>query len=87
VNVTIDHEVMGVEEVVAPAGTFLEAIRVDSRGQINMASFFGENSTSLSSFNFGYSTWDVEEIGMVKSTSEISGFDSGVSLTDSSLLD
>jgi hypothetical protein len=43
---------MGVEEVAAPAGTFLEAIRVDSRGQINMASFFGENNTSLSSFNF-----------------------------------
>jgi len=74
-------------KIAVPEGTFPEAIRVDSRGQINIASFFGENSTSLSSFNFGYSTWDVEEIGMVKSTSEISGFDSGVSLTDSSLLD
>jgi hypothetical protein len=74
-------------KIAVPAGTFPEAIRVDSRGQINMASFFGENSTSLSSFNFGYSTWYVEGIGMVKSTSEISGFDSGVSLTDSSLLD
>jgi len=86
VNVTIDHEIASIEEVTVPAGAFSEAIRVDSTGQIDMGSLFGENNTFFSSFDFGYSTWYVEGVGMVRSSSEISGFNSGVSLTDSSLL-
>lgn len=87
VNVTIDHEIASIEEVTVPAGTFPEAIRVDSIGQIDMSSFFGESTTFLSNFDFRYSTWYVEGVGMVKSSSEISGFDTGVRLTESSLLD
>lgn len=86
VNVVIDHEIASIEEVTVPAGTFSDAIRVDSSGQINMASIFSENSSPLSGFDFGYSTWYVEGLGMVKSSSEVSGFSTGVSLTDSSLL-
>ena len=87
VNVTIDHEIASIEEVTVPAGTFPEAIRVDSTGQIDMSSFFGESTAFLSNFDFMYSTWYVEGIGMVKSSSEISGFDTGVRLIESSLLD
>ena len=87
VSVVIDHEIASIEEVTVPAGTFSNAIRVNSTGQIDMASIFGENSSLFSGFDFGYSTWYVEGLGMVKSNSEISGFNTGVSLSDSSLLD
>jgi hypothetical protein len=86
-DVIVDHEIIGMEEANVPAGTFPEALRVDSDGQINMFLVSDEDSTPVSSFDFGYSTWYVEGIGMVKSSSEISGFDAGVSLIDSSLLD
>lgn len=86
VNVTIDHEIASIEEVTVPAGTFPEAIRVDSTGQIDMSSFLGGNTPFLNNFDFSYSTWYVEGIGMVESSSNISGFDTGVRLTESSLL-
>jgi hypothetical protein len=85
-DVIVDHEIIGMEEITVPAGTFPEALRVDSDGQINMFLVSDEGSTPVSSFDFGYSTWYVEGVGMVRSSSEISGFNTGVSLTDSSLL-
>jgi hypothetical protein len=87
VSVSIDHEIAAIEEVTVPAGAFSEAIRVDSSGQIDMGSIFGEFSIPLNNFNFSYSTWFVEGLGMVKTSSEISGYSTGVSLSDSSLLD
>ena len=86
-SVVVDHEIAGFEEVTVPAGTFPEALRVDSNGQIRMALINDEDSTPLGSFDFGYSTWYVEGLGMVKTSSEISGYSTGVSLADSSLLD
>lgn len=87
VNVSIDHEIGAVEEVTVPAGTFPEAYRVDSTGNIEMVMNLGETSNPLSGFEFNYSTWYVEGLGMVQSGSEFSGYSSTVVLTDSSLLE
>ncbi len=86
-EVIVDHEIAGIEEVIVPAGTFSDAIRVDSDGVILMSLVSEENSTAIGALNFNYSTWYVENLGMVKSTSEASGYTSGVSLIESSLLD
>ncbi len=86
-EVIIDHEIAGIDEVTVPAGTFPEAIRVDSDGQINMSLIMGESKSPISSFDFTYSTWYVEGLGMVKTISGILDYDTGVSLINSSLLD
>ncbi len=87
VNVSIDHEIGAVEEVTVPAGVFPEAYRVDSTGNIEMVMMMGESSNPLSNFEFNFSTWYVEGLGMVQSGSEFAGYGSDVVLTDSSLLD
>jgi len=86
VEVSIDHEIGAIEEVTVPAGTFPEAYRIDSTGNIDMIMIFGETSNPLSGFEFNYSTWYVEGVGMVKSSSTFSGMDSQVELTEASLL-
>jgi hypothetical protein len=86
VQVSIDHEIGAIEEVTVPAGTFPEAYRVDSTGNIKMLMMMGESSNPLSNFEFNFSTWYVEGLGMVQSGSEFSGFSSTTELIDSSLL-
>lgn len=86
-EVIVDHEIAGIEEVTVPAGTFSEAIRVDSDGFTFTVLVEEENSKSIGSLNFKYSTWYVENLGMVKSSTEVSGYSTDVSLSDSSLLD
>jgi hypothetical protein len=87
VNVSIDHEISAIEEVTVPAGAFPEAYRVDSAGTIEMVMMMGESSNPLSNFEFNFSTWYVEGLGMVQSGSEFSGYSSDVELVDSSLLE
>jgi len=87
VTVSIDHEIGAIEEVTVPAGTFEEAVRVDSIGQIEMVMMMGEMSTPFSGTTFNYSTWYVEGIGMVKSSNDYAGALSVVELVDSSLIE
>jgi hypothetical protein len=87
VAVSIDHEIVAIEEVSVPAGTFPEAYRVDSTGNIEMVLNLGEFSNPLSNFKFNFSTWYVKGVGMVQSGSEFSGYSSDIMLTESSLLD
>ena len=87
VNVSIDHEIGAIEEVTVPAGTFPEATRVDSTGTIEMVMMMGEISTPFNNFEFNFSTWYVEGLGMVQSSSEFSGYDSDVVLFESSFLE
>jgi hypothetical protein len=88
VIVEITHEITAIEEVVVPAGTFNDAIRVDSTGKIEMLMLMSESiSTPLSNVEFSYSTWYVEGIGMVKSSESISGFETGTELVETSFLD
>lgn len=84
-NVSIDHEIGAIEEVTVPAGTFPEAYRVDSTGNIEMVMNLGDSSNPLSGFEFNFSTWYVEGLGMVQSSSEFSGYSTTVALTASSL--
>ena len=87
IQVSIDHTISAIEAVTVPAGTFPEAYRVDSTGSIEMLMIMGESSNPLSSFAFNFSTWYVEGLGMVKSSSEFSGISSATELIDSSLLE
>jgi hypothetical protein len=86
IQVSIDHEVAAIESVSVPAGTFSEAIRVDSLGQIDMVLIMGESTMPLTGYDFSYSTWYVEGIGMVKSSNQVSGYSSSVELIDTSFL-
>ncbi len=86
ITVSIDHTLAAVEEVTVPAGTFPEAYRVDSVGQIDMAMVMGETTTPISDFPFNYQTWYVENLGMVKTGSRFQGYDTSSELLDSNLL-
>ena len=85
-HVTVEHEIGAIEEVAVPAGVFPEAVRVDSRGIIEMILAMGETTMPFSGFEFTYSTWYVENVGMVKSSDDFEGLKNSVELTESSLL-
>ena len=87
VMVSIDHEIAAIEEVTVPAGTFPEAYRVDSRGEVGFAMFMGEDSSPINALDFNFRTWYVEGLGMVKSADEFTGYSSTVELISSSLLE
>lgn len=84
-HVSIDHEIVAIEEVTVQAGTFPEAYRVDSVGEIEMVLFMGEIENPLAGFPFNSTTWYVEEVGMVKSRDGFSEYSTGIELTDYSL--
>jgi hypothetical protein len=86
VHVKIDNTIGAIEEVTVPAGTFSEAYRVDSIGEIEMVLAMGETVTPLTGSQFAYSTWYVEGIGMVKSSDDFSGLQADVALVASSLI-
>lgn len=62
VNVSIDHVISMVEEVTVEAGTFPEAYRVDSVGEIEMILMTDETQIPFSGFDISYSTWYVEGV-------------------------
>ncbi len=86
ISVTIKHTLAAVEEVTVPAGTFPEAYRVDSAGEIDMVMVMGETSTPVSGITFTYETWYVRDLGMVKTEATYQGYDDSTVLMDSSLL-
>ncbi|MFW5713773.1 MAG: hypothetical protein ACOCYU_03800 [Brevefilum sp.] len=85
VKVSIDHEIGAIEEVTIPAGTFPEAYRVDSTGRIELFMKMDESSNPLNDFEFNFSTWYVEDVGMVQSGSEFLGYSSTVELAEFSM--
>jgi hypothetical protein len=87
VRVSIDHKIGAIESVTVPAGTFPEAVRVDSHGEIEMILVMGESTIPFSGLDFDYSTWYVEGLGMVKSSNIFSGYSNDVVLIESSLID
>jgi hypothetical protein len=87
VRVSINHKISAIESVTVPAGTFPEAVRVDSHGEIEMILVIGESTIPFSGLDFNYSTWYVEGLGMVKSSNIFSGYANDVVLTESSLID
>jgi hypothetical protein len=87
VRVSIAHKIGAIESVTVPAGTFPEAVRVDSHGEIDMILVMGESTIPFSGLDFDYSTWYVEGLGMVKSSNIFSGYANDVVPTESSLID
>jgi hypothetical protein len=86
ITVTIDHTLAAVDEVTVPAGTFPEAYRVDSAGEIDMVMVMGETSTPVSGITFSYETWYVRDLGMVKTGATYQGYSDSTVLVGSSLL-
>lgn len=85
VTVVLRHEITSMEEVTVPAGTFSNALRVDSVGNIEMIMAMTEDSiTPFGSVDFNYSTWYVEGVGMIKSSESMSGFTSSTELVETS---
>lgn len=85
-NVTIDYVIAAIEEVTTPAGTFPQAYRVDSNGDIAMTMEFNGAALPLTGINFGSSSWYVEGLGLVKTADSFETMASGMELIDSNLL-
>ena len=86
-TVSIDYVIAALEEVTVTAGTFPEAYRVDSTGEIAMTMDFNGSSFPMTGINFGSSSWYVEGIGLVKTSDNFTDYTSGMELIDSNLLD
>ncbi len=86
-TVTINYIIAAIEEVTVPAGTFPEAYRVDSVGDISMTMDLNGSTFPMTSVNFGSSSWYVEGVGLVKTADDFTGYESGMQLIDSNLLD
>ena len=86
-TVTINYVIAAIEEVNVPAGTFPEAYRVDSAGEIAMTMDFNGATLPLTGIDFGSSSWYVEGLGLVRTADEFTSFTSGMELIDSNLLD
>ena len=83
-QVSIDYVIAAIEEVIVPAGTFPEAYRVDSASAMEM--IMGETTTPINVVTYSFSSWYVEDVGLIKIDSDFLGFSSEVELLDSSLL-
>ncbi|QRN83138.1 hypothetical protein JR338_12165 [Chloroflexota bacterium] len=85
-TVTINYIIAAIEEVTAPAGTFPEAYRVDSVGDISMTMDLNGSTFPMTSVNFGSSSWYVKGVGLIKTADDFTGYESGMKLIDSNLL-
>ena len=85
-NVTIDYVIAAIEEVTTPAGTFPQAYRVDSNGNMDMSMEFNGASLPMTGITFGSSSWYVEGLGLVKTADNFESGSSGMVLIDSNLL-
>lgn len=87
ITVKVNHVIAGNEEVVVPAGTFNDALRVDSSGSIEMVMLMGEMTTNLPNVSFFYSTWYAEGVGMVKINNTYMGESIATELIETSYFD
>ena len=69
-DLTLQNRIAAVEEVTVPAGTYPQAYRVDSTGNMAMdASGMGLQGMDMD-FNLNYSNWYVKNLGLIKSSTE-----------------
>jgi hypothetical protein len=72
-DITLQNRIAAVEEVTVPAGTYPQAYRVDSTGKTSMeASGMGMQGAGME-VDINYSNWYVENVGLVKTSSESEG--------------
>lgn len=60
------NTVTGIESVTVPAGTYSEAVRVDTTGTINMSMAIGDQTSPMSDIEMSYTSWYVEGVGLVR---------------------
>jgi hypothetical protein len=67
-DISVDNQIAAVEQVVVPAGTYPQAVRVDSTGMALVNMVGSEMETP-----FSFSHWYVEGVGLVKIAADIQG--------------
>lgn len=67
-EISVDNEIAAVEQVVVPAGTYPQAVRIDSTGTA-LANTVG----SEMEVPFSFSHWYVEGVGLVKISADVQG--------------
>jgi hypothetical protein len=69
IEITIDNKIAAQEQIVVSAGTFPDAMRVDSTATLLIYSKFGEMALPPAEISFPFSNWYVKNVGMVRSAS------------------
>lgn len=69
IDVVQENRIVAVESVTVPAGTYDEAVRVDSTVTLELTTTVGETSMPGMTTDFSLSAWYVEGVGMVKQSS------------------
>jgi hypothetical protein len=85
-TVTIKYMVGAIEEVTTPAGTFANAYRVDSDGNIDIEMSMSGATVPINAVGFSSSSWYVENVGLVKTANTFSSFESGMALMESNMI-
>jgi len=67
-EISVDNQIAAVEQVVVPAGTYPQAVRVDSTG-VALANTAGSEMEAP----FSFSHWYVEGVGLVKISADVQG--------------
>lgn len=62
-TVDLNNEVVGIEAITVPAGSYEEAVRVDTTGAIVLSAGDGASPTTL---DVNYSSWYAEGVGLVR---------------------
>ena len=84
--VEIEYIVSAIEEITVPAGTFDGAYRIDSTGDIAISMGTDDANIPMNVVNYTFTTWYVEDIGMIKGSNDLIGESTTIELIDSSLL-
>jgi len=68
-NIVINNEIVAIEPITVPAGTFPEAFKVDSDKNMTVSADIAGNSMSFNAHT-DISTWYAEDIGLIKQISK-----------------
>lgn len=60
------NTVTGIESITVPAGTYPNAVRVDTTGTIDMTMTVGDQTAPASVIEMSYTSWYVEGIGLIR---------------------
>jgi hypothetical protein len=68
-DIIINNEIVSIESVTVPAGTFPEAVKIDMDKNMNISADIAGNPMSFNAYT-DISSWYVEETGLVKQISQ-----------------
>ena len=67
-DLSVENQIVGVEELVLPAGSYPQAVRIDSTGAAR-----ADATGSETQVGFSFSHWYVEGVGLVKISADVQG--------------